>query len=261
MAYSLGIILASICIVLSIKVLGLSPENFFDEVAAFIVIGGTIAVGIILMPWQHWKHLIGYVVGLIFPKIYNPKNVVRECMRYAEALQEGGSHQVKLKGLPRDVLNDGQELLNLGFGRDDIEEILQQRISYHVNRTEKIASGFRNLSKYPPAFGLMGTVFGLVELMRAITEGLDPSQTGSKMAIALVATLYGLVMANLIVSPIAESISKRAKQDTELAVICLEAVLMVSENQSLVKVQEFMNSHLASGQRIDYLGGISDKAA
>lgn len=254
MSYFTGLLLAIASLGAAIHVLRHSIQQFVDEVAIAVVLGGTIAVAIIIMPWGQWRNFFSQTFRIFVPDRFNLKAAIKERMHFSSAVSNGVAHQVALKGLGGKVLKDGQELMALGFKRNDLEDVLNQRIAYNLMQTQKIISSFRSLAKYPPAFGLMGTVFGLVELMRAITEGLEPAQTGTKMAIALVATLYGLIVANLIVAPIAEAILKRTREDEQVARLCLQAVLMSAEGQSLLKVQEIMNSNVSDKERIDFIG-------
>ncbi len=97
--------------------------------------------------------------------------------------------------------------------------------------------------------------------MRAITEGMDPRQTGVKMALALVATLYGLIVANFIVAPIGEAITKRVGLEQFHAEIALQSVLLAADRVSLLKSQEMLNSYVSKKQRVNIISKLVKEAA
>jgi chemotaxis protein MotA len=253
MSYILGMLLAAASIFAAINFLHLDPTDFFDDVAAAIVFGGTIAIGFVIMPWEHTRVLFSSLIKLVFFPRTNAQQVVDEGVRFLIARQQGLPYRSFLKGPVRDVLEEGKELLDLGFNQDDIREILEERLDQLHARTTAISNSVRSLAKYPPAFGLIGTVLGLVELMRAITEGLNPAETGGKMAIALMATLYGLIVANLVVAPIGESIVKRDRHEQWLAELMVHTLVLAAASTPLVKAQEILNSYLPKKRRQDRL--------
>lgn len=263
MGYVLGVILSIACVRASMYFLDQNFGMYFDDVALAIVIGCTIAVSVITLPWKLWRLIFSSMKKLVFTGSLDQASLVKDSLGFIQGVGSGNYTPPKTKHLAYDVLRDGQELIDLRFSTDDIEAILQERVHQSGERKSQVASGFAALAKYPPAFGLVGTVFGLVNLMRAISEGLDPSQTGVKMAIALVATLYGLVIANLIIAPIAESIVKQGTEERHLADIALQAVLLASQKTSLLKSQEMLNSFVPGDKRVNFIGGVleGDQAA
>ena len=99
--------------------------------------------------------------------------------RFIKAKQENQNVNLEGNSISKQILRDGEELISLGFSIDEIQTILQERL-FFITEKERETANFSTVFKYPPAFGLVGTVLGLVNLMRAITEGLDPSETGVK---------------------------------------------------------------------------------
>lgn len=254
MGFLLGIAVGCVSVFLAMRFLGQNPLMFFDDVAFAVVIGGTLAVALISMPWRFWQEILRHLTSLLIPiPPISPKRLVNHCLDYISSRSSGSDFKIAIKGLPGTILKEGDELLQLRFPTEEIEQILNERLHQAMLRTNAIAAAFRNLAKYPPAFGLIGTVLGLAHLMRGITEGLDPKETGVRMAVALIATLYGLVLANLVVSPISDVIHKRASLAQEQGEIALQAVLLAAKKISLLKAQEMLNSFTQPGQRVDYI--------
>lgn len=257
MSYLLGMCACAISLYLGLLAIGQPPQNFFDEVAMAVVLGGTLAVGVVVLPWKKVATIRSSIFGVLKPFSRSHRFLVRECLDFVRDTR-AGSAIVRTKGYCGQILEDGKELMELGFDAGEIEEIVGDRIERNLETINAVAAAFKGLAKYPPAFGLIGTVFGLVELMSAITEGLEPAQTGSRMAIALVATLYGLLMSNFLIAPLGEALVKRAKDEQESFQICLDAVVMAAKRTSLLKAQEQLNSHVEVHQRVDYIKNAID---
>lgn len=255
MSYIIAVIISLISVQFSLYFLDQNFKMYFDDVAIAVVIGCTFAISVIVLPWKQFRTLSSRFYKLFFPGSLNQTKLVKECLNYIQNCRSGSYAPSKSKHLAHRVLTDGQEMIELRFTPEEIESILHERVHHEGERVHQIAAAFANLAKYPPAFGLIGTVFGLVNLMRAISDGLDPTQTGLKMAIALVATLYGLVLANLVIAPIGELIRKQAAEERQLADIAMQAVLLASQNISLLKSQEMLNSFIPKEKRINFIKG------
>jgi len=257
MPYILGILLSLGSIYGGMYVLEQQVGMYFDHVALSIVVGCTFAVSIIILPWTQFKTILQSLLYLIKPTNYNYPQLVKECLHFIGNVDNKDPFLSQKDDQPHRVLREGKELIDLKFSVEDIEAILQERISQAMESKLEVAKAFHSLAKYPPAFGLIGTVFGLVDLMRAITNGLEPAQTGAKMAIALVATLYGLVVANIIVAPIAECINKQITDERKQTDIALQTILLASQKENLLVSQEMLNSYIARNKRVNVLGSAS----
>lgn len=158
-------------------------------------------------------------------------------------------------GLPGQVLKDGAELISLGLNGEKIQMILQERVHQATERKNRVANTLKSLAKYPPAFGLAGTVLGLVSLMRSVSAGATAKDTAVEMAIALVATMYGILTANLVVNPAGESVAKDAIEEMKEAEIAVQAVLLAVNRTSILESQEMLNSFVLPQDRVNVLGG------
>jgi chemotaxis protein MotA len=249
------------CLQISLWFLDQNFAMYIDDVALAMVVGGTVAVGVIAAPWHLLKQMIESMAQVVkLKKSPPPQVVIKECLDFCQtksAPREGETSHT----IAGQVLADGEELISLNFSPDDVEVVLEERLHQYLDKRKSVADFFHSLSKYPPAFGLVGTVFGLINLMRAMADGMDPAQTGVKMALALVATLYGLLMANFIVAPMGESISKGIEVERYNGEIALQAVLLAAENTSLLKSQELLNSFADRENRVDVITGMVDEMA
>ncbi len=251
MNYPIGIVVAALSILLSVLHLNQSLLNYYDFVGITVVLGGSLSVACVILPWKSRKELAISVRGLVSEKSIDPRSVASEALR----IVRGGAGNITLRGLPGDVLRDGVELIELGLKTDEIEAILRERIYQQTEIKQTIANSFRSLAKYPPAFGLLGTVLGLVSLMRAVSNGASSEEVGVRMAVALVATLYGLIFSNILINPAGEAMTATALSEAKTAEISLQGILLASEGASVLVAQEMLNSFLPRDHRLNALSG------
>lgn len=255
MFYLVGIIVSFICIALSVLHLKQDVGNYLDFVGILVVMGGTIAIGIMIFPWQLKREIQTALKWLMFGRKFDFSALTLQSMQFIQDAQAGKFHTSTTPRvtLAEQILNDGAELIQLGFDSKRIETILDERIYQWTERMGKVSGAFRSLAKYPPAFGLVGTVLGLVSLMRAISQGASSTEAGVRMAVALVATLYGLLVANLIVNPAGERILMNTVEEKKAADLAMKAVMLVVERVTLLEAQETLNSYVKPEERVNAL--------
>ncbi len=261
MGFVAGLFVALGSIVAAVLHLQHDAKNFWDFVAFACVTGGTLAVGLMTLPWQYRRQIFRSFLSLFYNPRKDDGQVLRECMRLLSATQNGQRNvEVHLNSLAGEILKDGVELIGLGLSKDKVHDILEERIHQSFERSIKVANSMRALAKYPPAFGLAGTVLGLVSLMRKVSDGADAKQTGLLMAIALMATFYGLLVANLLINPAGEHMQRVAYEERKRAEIALHSIVLMAEGASLLEAQEILNSYVSKEKRLNLLDGTAAAA-
>lgn len=256
--YPIGLIIAMAAMFASVKHLNQNIIDYYDVVALFVVLGGTLAVTLVTIPWEYRKDVFRGLRFLLGKSNANMKDVVAECMSFVQTAPQGGYNTVKSDKLYHQILSDGFELVSLGMSSERIHQVLSERVHQFAKRQKKVANSIRSLAKYPPAFGLMGTVLGLVNVMHGVSGGADGKETSMKMAIALVATMYGLIVSNLVINPAGEMILKRANEEESQGDIAINAVLLLNEKASLLDSQEILNSFVSKEERVNILESFSE---
>ena len=105
------------------------------------------------------------------------------------------------------------------------------------------------MSKYSPAFGMIGTLIGLIVLLSNMTlESMD--NIGSGMSVALITTFYGIILSNLIFKPIAVKLYTRTEEEVLLMEMIIDSVKMINEGWHPAKVQDYMNSFIKPSERV-----------
>lgn len=220
--------------------LGQNISQYWDVIAFAMVIFGTLSVSIITAPPMK----LGVLYRFIFSGLRNASGLREDTVYNAINLVKGNIPTGKVQRFDQRVLVDGLELIRLGYPAEKIRSILENRITNHAQDAVTVANWVRGLSKYPPAFGLAGTVLGLINLMKGLSEGSDPKETGVRMAVALVATFYGIIVANIFVNPVGDRMLAKAKEDYNLAEISLETIVMISERTNLITALEKLNNYM-----------------
>lgn len=263
MNFVVGISIAIVSLIAAIIHLEQSPLSYYDFVALVTVIGGTFAVTVITLPWEMKNEIKTRLKELVKRKAFSRRQLIQDCLTFNKRVGNGVYKEVSDSTLlPYQILRDGMELIQLGVESEKIEVILKERLYQSTERARYIANVIRGLSKYPPAFGLAGTVLGLVHLMRGVSAGMSAQETGVRMAIALVATFYGLLVANLVINPIGDAIYKNSYDDEKLGEIALQAVSLAVERTNLLEAQELLNSYVEPLDRVGLmqLSGVEEAA-
>jgi len=260
--FPLSIFIAIVSIYLAINHLGQTFASYFDFVAFVMVIGGTFAVSVAIFPWEYKRDLFQSFKMIIVKEEAKYKRVIENCLQ----LLRGGTKEITKMNLTREslyerLLLDGVDMLDLSFNQTRLEHILREKLFHSAKRYRRIANALRSLAKYPPAFGLSGTVLGLVNIMKGLNSGLDAKHVAMEMSLALVATFYGLLIANLFINPAGELVLKKAQEEEDLGEIALQTLLMLNKNASILEAQEVLNSLAPEEQRIDIVDQQNDEAA
>jgi chemotaxis protein MotA len=237
--------------------LGQGITTYWDFVAFFVVLFGTGSVMCINRPKMKFKNTIKYSMKTMFRSGVNKKTFVQDCV----AVSANGKSVPEKKDIEYQLLKDGVELMGLGFGFEKIESILTQRFYSHSKNINNISTWLRKNSKYPPAFGLAGTVLGLIHLMRGISEGINTQETGVRMAVALVATFYGLIISNIFLNPMGEMVQEELKLDEEKAEIAIHTIQLMLKRSSAIEIQEELNSYVESEDKMNLLSGMGFEEA
>lgn len=235
-----GFAIVTVGFMIALDHLDQNINQFWDVIAFAVVVFGTLAASIMTMPSLKVRH----VLRILFKSIKGNHGLREDCISNSLNLMNGNTPSRKAKRIDQKVLVDGLELLKLSFTTEKIQHILTERVEKYIDDSVSVGQWIRGLSKYPPAFGLAGTVLGLIHLMKGLSEGADPKETGIRMAVALVATFYGIIVANIFVNPIGDRIISNAKEDQKLAEISLNTIVMMSQRTNLVEAIEQLNNHV-----------------
>ncbi|AHG40259.1 MULTISPECIES: flagellar motor protein [Pseudomonas syringae group] len=239
----IGLILAFVAIIGGNFLEGGHLGALINGPAALIVIGGTLGASLLQSPMSAFMRALKIVGWIIFPpRIDLPGGVDRVIGWSMTARKEG------LLGLetvadaePDGYARKGLQLLVDGAEPAAIRSILEVDFITQETRDIQAAKVFESMGGYAPTVGIIGAVMGLIHVMGNLA---DPSQLGSGIAVAFVATIYGVAIANLILLPVANKLKAIAHRQSRYREMLLEGLLSIAEGENPrsieLKLQGFM---------------------
>jgi chemotaxis protein MotA len=236
-----GLIIASL-------VMGGSPAVFINLPSALIVIGGTIGATLINYPLKNVIGVIGVIKNTFFYKLDSPSKIIDQFLEYAQKARKEGilSLEPVLKEIDDEYLRKGLQLTVDGMEPEIIREILETEINYLEERHEIGAEVLSIMGSFAPAMGMIGTVIGLIQMLQTMS---DPSTIGPAMAVALITTFYGAVLANLVFNPMAGKLRTRHKEEVLIRELILEGILSISKGENPRIIEEKLNSYIPPKER------------
>ena len=211
--------------------LGNTWGKFFDPASMLVVIGGTGAAVTVNYAFTDLKRLPGMTQRIF---TFNPPSLQRHLDQVSNMARTARREGVlaldqHLDNIDDELLRFGLERAVDGMGEDEIAELLDQRIAEKMRRHRLVADFFTKAGTYAPAFGMVGTLMGLIQMLNNLD---DPSKIGSGMATALVTTFYGAVLANLAFLPLGDRARKQNKRRAKAHHIVREGVLAIARGDS-----------------------------
>lgn len=235
---------------------------FLNEHGILIVLGGTLTAGAISFPIKKIIVLGGVAFKkMLFGYHIDYRQEIRNIITLGEKSRTDlNAIKTEIGASKNPFLAESLQLLVDGFTEDQMREILEARIETFSQRYSIEANIFKNLSKFPPAFGLFGTTLGMIALLQKIGGEDATKQIGPAMAVGLIATLYGIALTNFIFLPIAENLTEKSREDTILRRIILEGVIMLKNKTHPLLIAEKLNSYLLPDERISLRGEETGKS-
>ena len=224
---------------------------FLDGHAALLVIGGTLAAALLSFSLPRMMSLLMIFFRKVLGSEKDLNKTVGEIVDLARGYREDESYlKTKVSQLSDPFLRESIHLVAQGgIETKDVDEILMRRARNTYVRFEEDAENFKSLAKFPPAFGLLGAVLGMISLMQNLGGPDSFQKVGPAMAVALVSTLYGIAIANFIFLPLGENLSRLNKKDFLIRQMICDGVKLICEKKHPLMVEEACKSYLLPSER------------
>lgn len=233
-----------------------NPYIFFNLHATLVVMGGTIAAAAISFGFNRLKVLAGVIIRRVIfgHKNFDPVQVIRDLMNIAEAYRTRSPELRNIvNNLSDPFIKEGMEaVFEQMIDPDDLIRILRTRSLSIYARYHEEAMKFKALAKFPPAFGLMGAVMGMIGIMAELGNSGASASIGPSLALALVGTLYGVALANLIILPLSENLLDSAREIKTKNLIITEGISLIIKKRNPLILSEELNSFLLANERLDW---------
>ncbi|MDN3696576.1 MULTISPECIES: flagellar motor protein PomA [Vibrio] len=233
--------------VIMAMILGGSLSMFIDVTSILIVVGGSTFV--VLMKFTMGQFFgAAKIAGKAFMfKSDEPEDLIAKVVEMADAARKGGFLALEEMEITNSFMQKGIDLLVDGHDADVVRAALQKDIALTNERHEQGGKVFMAYGDVSPAMGMIGTLVGLVAMLSNMD---DPKSIGPAMAVALLTTLYGAVLSNMIFFPIADKLALRREQETLNRRLIMDGVLAIQDGQNPRVIDSYLKNYLNEGKRL-----------
>ncbi len=229
---------------------GESAGVFINVPSLLIVFGGAASAVLISFPLKNVLGMFGVVRKTLQQKSRSPVKLIKDLVSYAEVARRDGI--LSLENLTKEIDDEfivkGIQMAVDGTDPELIEQIMTSELESLEERHSSGKALLDALGKYAPAFGMIGTLIGLVVMLANLD---DPDKIGPGMAVALITTLYGAIAANLVFIPMADKLEKRSGEEILLKTIVIKGVMSIQSGDNPRIVEQKLKTFLPPSLRGD----------
>ena len=243
----LGVISAFglMCIAIS---MGGGIQLFINIPALMIVVGGTLGATMINYPVKDLLGVFKVVKKALFAKKISVTELIKRFVTFAKKSRKEGILTLEgdIKDVSDEFLRKGVQLAIDGLEPQEIGEILETEIDFVRSRHQLGAEIFTTMGTYSPALGMIGTLIGLVQMLQTMD---DASKIGPAMAVALLTTFYGSIMANIVCLPIAGKLRTRSKEEVLTKEMAIQGIASLSNGDNPRILEQKLQAFIPPNQR------------
>jgi chemotaxis protein MotA len=245
----IGILVSFGLVIVSIMVGG-DGSWFVNAPSLMIVFGGTMGATLLAYPLKDVLSVFRVVKNVFMHKSQVVSELIPLISEFAKKARQEGilSFESQLDEIEDPFLVQGIQMAIDGMESSAIEEVMTTEIIYLEERHRLGSEIFTTMGTFAPAVGMLGTIIGLVQMLMQME---DPSQIGAPMAVALLTTFYGTLLANLAFLPIAGKLKTRSKQEILVKQMVLQGVISIQSGDNHRIVEQKLKAFIAPRARID----------
>ena len=260
----IGVVVGMVLIIF----VGISPSdlgNFWDPPSVAIVLGGTLAAVIASYPFSILKDVVKHTKILFQGKRYNVYGLIDTLVEMAQIARKSGLLALEEKANEQDdtFFRQGIMLIVDATEPEEVRSMMENELDIMDQRHEESLGIYEKASSYAPAFGMIGTLVGLVNMLMSMDMDSGASaDIGPSMATALITTFYGCLLANLLFSPMAKKLRIRNEEELLYKQIMIEGILAIQSGDNPKFLKEKLLTYLSQNDRSkmqDGEGGESEK--
>ena len=233
--------------------LGLSGSlrSFYNLPALLIVFIGTFAVTMVSFSLRETFGAFRVITRAIFPGPRTPRHAARIMLSLAAVARRHGVLSIDAvidKLQPTPLLQRAVAMAVDGATAEEIETVLGTEIEANGERNQRKASVLRRAAEVAPAMGLIGTLVGLIQMLANLD---DPTTIGPAMAVALLTTFYGAILAYMVFAPLASKLERNAQDEAVIATIHMLGAMSIARQEHPRRLETLLNTILPPSQRLD----------
>ena len=232
---------------------GSSLMVFVDIAALTIVIGGTFGTVLVHFPFGDIMGAVKVASKAFMYKSQSPVDIISRLITYAGKARKEGilSLQSVMNDIDDEFFLKGLQMAVDGQEPEALKEMLEREIEYVMERHDKGAEIFSTFAAYSPAMGMIGTLIGLVQMLQTMD---DPTTIGPAMAVALLTTFYGAIIANIVANPIAGKLKLRSASEVLNKTLVTEGMKAILEGENPRLMEQRLHAFVAPKERQSNFG-------
>lgn len=219
---------------------------YIDLPSVLIVLVGTVFVVLMKFSLQQFLSCFKVAGKAFVSKLSDPVELIDEVVDLAGEARKNGLLALDKKTINDTFLQSGIRLLVDGHEPAVVQRLLRREMQQAIKRHEIGSAIWKQMGDTAPAMGLVGTLIGLVAMLSNMS---DPDSIGPAMAIALLTTLYGAMLANMVALPIADKVALRKDEESRIKSMVIDAVVAIHARQNPRIIDAMLRNYLPGGER------------
>jgi len=248
-----GVILFVGAIIMAASKAGVPATGFLDLTSAIIVIGGSTAAVLINFPLKDVVSIVPVVRNALIEKQQTPSELIAQFEKYAKIARREGilSLEKETENIDDEFLKKGLQLAVDGTEQEMVTAILETDLQYLKERHKMGQSIFQQAGYFAPAFGMIGTLIGLITMLGNLAGegGVNVANIGQGMAVALLTTLYGAILANLFLLPLGGKLKNRSNEEILIKELIIQGIASLQAGENPRMLVEKLKSFLKPSER------------
>jgi len=242
-----------------VAVLGGNVVIFVSVQSFLVVVGGTLAGVMISYSFADLKNIPNLIKVSFQNDNMQSEQVIEDLVNFAEKARKEGLLALEddANEMEDEFLKKGIQLVVDGTDPELVRNILETKLTFLSERHSKGRGIFSTMGQLAPAFGMIGTLIGLIQMLSQLD---NPNQLGSGMAVALITTLYGALMANWIFIPMAKNLKTRSNHEIHIKEVIIEGILSIQAGENPRIVKEKLHAFLSEGKKEEVEARINAEA-
>lgn len=232
-------------LVVTSMALGPGGVAIFVHVPSLVIVfGGTSAVTMMCFPMSEIKQISKVMLVTAFRKSATPEEEIERIVEYANLARKEGllALEAKLEEVNDSFFSKGIQLVIDGFGAETVRDIMVLEADWQRSRHGTGKKIMDQMGAFAPAFGMIGTLVGLVQMLQNLS---DPSMIGQGMATALLTTLYGAMLSNMLFLPLSGKLEVLAVSEGLLRDLMIEGIVAIQSGEKPALIKEKLKGFLA----------------
>ena len=220
---------------------------FINMPSILIVIGGTFGVSLMRIPMSDFVRSFRVAGKAFFNKREDPVVLIEDAVRLADVARKNGLLALEDEDVSNPFMKKGITLCMDGHDPSFVRKVMEQEIDLMVSRNQAGQDMWRGVGHLAPAMGMIGTLVGLVQVLSNMS---DPSSIGPAMAIALLTTLYGAIVANCFALPLADKLAYVLNDEKTNRELIVDTIMGIQDGINPKVLEALLNSYLSEKERL-----------